>query len=59
MSLDNVLPMSLEHSVTYVPEQFSAWSCAVGCWIRGNVPLEPNRSVDQLGRNLMDLVGDS
>ena len=23
MSLDNVLPMSLEHSVTYVPERFS------------------------------------
>src|SRR3990172_3826567 len=35
----------------------STWSCAVGCWLRGNVPLEPNRSVDQLGRNLMDLVG--
>src|SRR5439155_7109835 len=29
----------------------------VGCWVRGNVPLEPNRSVDQLGRNLIDLVG--
>ena len=28
-------------------------------WVLGSgkVPLEPNRSVDQLGRNLMDLVG--
>jgi hypothetical protein len=32
-------------------------SCAVGSWVRGNLPLEPNRSIDQSGRNLMDLVG--
>lgn len=34
----------------------NTWSCAVGCWVRGNVPLEPNRSMEQLGRNLRDWV---
>ena len=34
----------------------NTWSCAVGWWVRGNAPLKPNRSMEQLGRNLMDWV---
>jgi len=55
MSLDNVLPMSLDNSVTYVPERFTS-PCArygrlvalMGCVPTSTISMYPARSIISL-----------